>query len=174
MNPDELIRLFNRLAFICRFNGAVKRFYSVAEHTVLGLETMEADAQSEDAMRAFFVHDLPEAMLGIGDVTRNVKRDPFVAAIVSPMEREAFARIQTVLPFPTDTHTNTTVKHYDRMMAVAEVEVVADGIAQDHPGDYCPHIHGRIARRLRRRDDPFAVPPRSMRDWCRDLWPGVV
>lgn len=174
MNPDELIRLFNRLALICRFNGAVKRFYSVAEHTIIGLEMMEADAQSETEMRAFFVHDLPEAMLGIGDVTRNVKRDPFIAAVVAPLEREAFARIQTALPFSTDKRVQATVKHYDRMMAVAEVEAVADGIAHDHPGDFCPHIHGRIARRLRWRDDPFAVPPRAMRDWCRDLWPGVV
>lgn len=170
MTTDELEALFRALGHICRFNGHVKRFYSVAEHTSIGLACMKRDKQPAEAMRAFFVHDLPEAMLGIGDITRDMKRDPAIERVVAPLERQAFIKIRSVLPFDPDY--GQVVKYYDRLMAVAEVEKVASGIAHDGPDDYDPHTHGYAARLIAFGER--AAPPRTMRSWCLELWPGVL
>lgn len=171
MTNAELEALFHRLGHICRFNGAVKSFYSVAHHTSIGLEVMKRDEQPIDAMRAFFVHDLPEAMLGLGDITRDRKKDPRIELIVGPLEREAFLKIGSILPFSSDWQ--PVVKYYDRLMAVAEVEKIASGIEHDSPDDYDPNVHGYAARRiwLQRYN---REPVRSMRSWCLELWPRVL
>lgn len=171
MTTAELERLFKALANICRFNGHVQQFYSVAHHTSIGLTVMRCDKQPLEAMRAFFVHDLPEAMLGLGDITRDVKRAPAIERIVAPLERAAFASIRAVLPFNPDWE--PVVKYYDRLMAVAEVEKIASGIAHDSPDDYDPKVHG-LAARLIVQNTRGSLPARTMRSWCLELWPGVL
>ena len=170
--PDEIKSLLGRLEKLVRFNGAVQRFYSVAEHTSIGLWAMQQNGQSKDAMRAFFVHDLPEAVMGIGDITRNVKNRPDVAQIVRLLEEDAFARIKPVLPFDMDTY-EAVVKSYDRDMAIAEVEAVALGIAQDSPKDYVPERHDLLRDRIHAVSCGWAT-PRRLTGWAEDLWPGVL
>lgn len=172
MTQDDLRALLKRLTHLCRFNGAVKWHYSVAEHTSIMLEVAQRGGESEDVLRAVFVHDLPEAVLGIGDVTRDVKTDPAVAAIVAPREAAAFERIRELLPF-SDKH-HDKVKVYDRLMAVAEVERVAEGIAHDDPADYSPVIHGYAARRIQWRNDFVPRKPATLERWCGLLWPGSL
>lgn len=171
--PDEIVMLLKALENICRFNGHVKRFYSVAEHTSLGLWFMEWRGQSRDAMRAFFVHDLPEAILGIGDITRDVKHRPEIAKIVAPLEREAFDRIQPVLPFDMDRY-GAVVKFYDRAMAITEVECVAEGIAQDDPADFEPDFHGVIRDRITSGANSRGYYSKPLLDWAHELWPGAL
>lgn len=170
--PDEIVQLLRALENICRFNGHVKRFYSVAEHTSVGLWYMEKLGQSRNSMRAFFVHDLPEAVLGIGDITRDVKRRPEIAKIVAPLEREAFERINGTLPFDTDTY-GAVVKAYDRVMAVAEVECIAKGIQHDDPRDYDLDYHGIVRARIDSISTGWAR-YRPLINWANDLWPGVL
>jgi hypothetical protein len=170
--PDEIVQFLNRLEKLCRFNGAVRRFYSVAEHTSVGLWCMEKNGQSRDAMRAFLVHDLPEAVMGIGDITRNVKNRPDVAQIVRLLEEDAFARIKPVLPFDMDTY-GAVVKFYDRMMAVAEVECVALGIEHDNPNDYQPEVHDAARYRIDSISTGWAR-YRPLINWANDLWPEVL
>ena len=172
MTQDELRALLRRLTHICRFNGAVKRFYSVAEHTSIMLEVAQRAGEPEAVLRAIFVHDLPEAVLGIGDITRDVKCDPAIAAIVGPREKAAFERIRAILPF-SDAH-HDKVKFYDRHMAVAEVERVADGITHDNPADFQQSVHGYAARRLMWANDFVPRKPASLERWCDFLWPGAL
>jgi hypothetical protein len=154
MTLDELKRHVRALNNICRFNGHVKRFYSVAEHTAIGLEVMERAGESVRLMRAFAIHDLPEAVLGIGDLSRDVKKDPAIAAIVGPREQAAIYRIACALQGKDcpgfrliEDVTHYKIKLYDRHMAIAEVEKVAL-CDHDDPEDYLPGVHGFAARRI--------------------------
>lgn len=55
------------LGMLCRFNGHIRRFYSVAQHSVLVSRMVEP----EHALQALF-HDAPEAYAG--DVTAPLKK----------------------------------------------------------------------------------------------------
>jgi hypothetical protein len=149
MTYEEINAHLCALHNICRFNGHVKRFYSVAEHTAIGLECMMRDGVGLDEQRAFAIHDLPEAVLGLGDLARDVKREPNVAEVVTPREINATAKICDALDVPFKLVWIGEVRqHYDRLMAVAEVEAVAL-CDHDNPGDYDPWVHGFAARRIR-------------------------
>lgn len=173
MSKAELAALIKRLGFICRYNGAVKRHYSVAEHTSLGLEKMKLDGRSVDEMRAFFVHDMPEALMGLGDLTRPVKHalPTEVARYVAALELGAFVRINTLLDFPDpDSAAWEAAKEYDNLMAVAEREAVAL-VGHDSPSDYDPKVHGFVVRRIREHN---RVPARSLVGWANELWPWLA
>jgi hypothetical protein len=63
-NPDpdmlSIPVIAHHLAMQCRFNGACRRFYSVAEHSVLSADV----ARDETLARAMLLHDAHEAFLG--------------------------------------------------------------------------------------------------------------
>lgn len=75
----------HHLSFICRYTGAVRRYYSVAEHVsrvalyaadlVRFYEPGAAD-KAKDAARAGMVHDFTEAV--VGDVNSPLKNMPFM------------------------------------------------------------------------------------------------
>lgn len=160
------------LGNICRFNGHVRRFYSVAEHTAIGLEAMMRKNVPADVQRAFAIHDLPEAFMGLGDVARNVKRDERVRAIVEPMEGDYWECAAIALNWDMDVHpTDERVKHWDRYMGVAEVESVAN-CDHDSPVDFVPAIHGYAAARILGAFDNELGKPRLMYHFIR-LFPNV-
>lgn len=63
LNPDpekfRKLDIAHHLAMQCRFNGAVTSFYSVAQHSVMGMTLCK-----DYAKRAFILHDAPEYILG--------------------------------------------------------------------------------------------------------------
>lgn len=63
LNPDpskfHRLDIAHHLAMQCRFNGGVKAFYSVAQHSVMG-----ATICREFARQAFLLHDASEYLLG--------------------------------------------------------------------------------------------------------------
>ena len=70
--PEEVCieDIAHALANICRFGGHCKRFYSVAQHSILVADLV---AQVEPQFRlAALLHDAPEAY--IGDMVRPLKR----------------------------------------------------------------------------------------------------
>lgn len=149
MTPDNLRADIAALHNICRFNGRVLRFYSVAEHTALGLDEMVLRGEPLREQRLFAVHDLPESQLGIGDVTRNVKRHIEIARYVVPREQAYLRGLSNMLGEDLgDALSNRTVKIYDRLMGVAEVYAVASDVEQDDPRDFVPDVHGHIADRI--------------------------
>ena len=70
-DPDpatiELEDIAHALAHICRFNGHTRRFYSVAEHCVVGARQFKSPAYAA----TFLMHDAAEAYLP--DVPRPAK-----------------------------------------------------------------------------------------------------
>lgn len=68
VKPKEIIHC---LSMICRYNGFVKHFYSVAEHTVLVTEIAEALHDDVVIPFAALFHDAAEAY--IGDISKPLK-----------------------------------------------------------------------------------------------------
>lgn len=134
------------LHHICRFNGHVKRHYSVAEHTAIGLEWMAAQGRSRTELQAFLLHDLPEAALGMGDIKRDNKSDA-VRAIIDPLEEAYLDRLAGLLTFERSLVSGVIIKLFDDWMAIAEVETVATR-AVNRPGDYSAATHAFAARRI--------------------------
>jgi hypothetical protein len=73
----DILDIAHGLSMICRFNGQCKRFYSVAEHSVLMTKYMLAFVcwgtlkQVETAQLLTLLHDAPEAY--ISDVGKPIK-----------------------------------------------------------------------------------------------------
>jgi hypothetical protein len=83
----------HHLSHLCRFTGAVRVFYSVAQHSVLACEELAASASDGQARTAGLyglLHDASEAYLM--DIPRPLKHD---AAF--EVYREAEARLQAVI-----------------------------------------------------------------------------
>lgn len=98
-HPDQfqwpLVSVAHHLAYICRYTGAARRFYSVAEHVSrvalyaadlvkkyanrsLGIEAIAEAAKS--AARMGLCHDFTEAV--VGDVNSPLKNMPFMHGYV--------------------------------------------------------------------------------------------
>jgi 5'-deoxynucleotidase YfbR-like HD superfamily hydrolase len=59
------------LSNICRFGGQCRKFYSVAEHSMLALDVGKADGLDDRACRSLLLHDAAEAYLG--DIVKPLK-----------------------------------------------------------------------------------------------------
>ena len=70
------------LGFKCRFNGHCRRFYSVAQHSVLVSEVLQREGRSNSIQLQGLLHDAAEAYL------------PDMAAPIKPL-LEGFADIET-------------------------------------------------------------------------------
>lgn len=88
----DAVDIGHALSMVCRYGGHVRRFYSVAEHTVLISRWLEAQGASWDVVLAGLLHDAAEAY--IGDMVRPLKHHmPAYQAIdvkVSAVIFEAF------------------------------------------------------------------------------------
>ena len=74
-NPEEnlidLSDIGHALSLICRGNGHVKYFYSVAQHSIACCQEAQARGYSDRVQLACLLHDASEAYMS--DVTRPVK-----------------------------------------------------------------------------------------------------
>lgn len=79
------------LAHSARYNGAGKRYYSTAEHSVLIANWIWWHLSAIDAL-AGLMHDAPEPLSGFGDVLRPVKdRAPIIKETETNIWRRAIA-----------------------------------------------------------------------------------
>jgi hypothetical protein len=68
----DIIDIAHALSLMCRANGHIKSFYSVAQHCLNCSREAEARGLSEEIQLACLLHDASEAY--ISDITRPVKR----------------------------------------------------------------------------------------------------
>lgn len=116
--PDDIVLrdIAHALAHTCRYNGMCKRFYSVAEHSVIVSQLVE-----ERWAKWGLMHDAAEAYLG--DVIRPVKQG-------LPQFKEAEARLLKqiairfgLLPFSVEPK---EVKYVDSKLLNTELEYLFD------------------------------------------------
>jgi hypothetical protein len=74
MTPDavRLEDICHHLSNLCRFNGATKFYYSVAEHSVYVHNVVRARTDDETVLRQALLHDAAEAY--VGDVLAPIRR----------------------------------------------------------------------------------------------------
>lgn len=68
----KIADIAHALSLMCRANGHIKHFYSVAQHSLNCLQEAKARRLSEKVQLACLLHDASEAYLS--DITRPVKR----------------------------------------------------------------------------------------------------
>lgn len=68
----DIIDIAHALSLLCRANGHIRHFYSIAQHSLNCSKEAEARGLSEKIQLACLLHDASEAY--ISDITRPVKR----------------------------------------------------------------------------------------------------
>lgn len=67
MKRDEILnKACGALSMACRYGGDVRRFYSVAEHTVHQVRQARRSGESSATLLRIWLHDLPEYITGDG------------------------------------------------------------------------------------------------------------
>jgi uncharacterized protein len=96
------------LSNLCRFNGQIEKFYSVAQHSVICSQIVP----EEFAMQALF-HDAAEAY--IGDITKPLKALlPDYQEVEKRVETDIFEKLAIEWPM------HPSVKHADLVMLATE------------------------------------------------------
>ena len=167
MNNAKLTQVTNALSKSCRFGGDVKRFYSVAEHTVHMVRQADEDGLTPDMQLLMWLHDCPEYV--VGDLLPLVKKDKEIAPLVVPLERRVMENICFELGVSrarglVALH-NTTVKEYDRAVLCAEAKLIAAGQPAWKPYDAGERLHVAFHDKIRT-SAPYAE---NFRLWAANM-----
>jgi len=103
------------LANLCRYGGQAKKFYSVAQHSVIGSWLI-----SEPYKKAFLVHDATETYLS--DVITPLKR--ILGDVYKSLEARMMQVVYQHFNLPLDEQTHKAVKHIDDVMLCTEIRDV--------------------------------------------------
>ncbi len=125
MDPDpeaiQLTDIATALSLICRFNGHVGQFYSVAEHSLVVCNMLMRQFGETDLALWGLFHDAPEAYLG--DVTRPLKGLIPEYKVIEAKHADAIRRR---FKFPHRWDTDHRVKAADEQALVWEMASVRD------------------------------------------------
>ncbi len=117
LNPDETLiytkEVAHSLAMQCRFNGHVKQFYSVAQHSVLVSNLLEDWGAPLEVIKQGLLHDAAEAYTG--DVISPIKQELPNLQIIEEYNHQAVAR-----RFGLDYPFHSDVKRADITMLLTE------------------------------------------------------
>lgn len=87
----DILDIAHSLSMICRYNGHVSRFYSVAEHSVLMCRSFYEHGYEDEIQRVALMHDAPEYLTG--DVTKPLKG--VITPIFRPIQNALWGRVAT-------------------------------------------------------------------------------
>ena len=94
------------LSLICRYNGHVPSFYSVAEHSVRVAEWLQERDHPTEVVLSGLLHDAAEAY--VGDMVRPLKRHPEFGAVHQQLEERVAKAVHEALggifPHPQPVH----------------------------------------------------------------------
>lgn len=109
----NIVDVGHALAMLCRFTGHVRRFYSIAEHCVLGSRLVP----QKDALW-FLMHDASEAF--INDINRPLKHFTGIGSEYLPVEANIMKAICQKFRLPAEEP--SSIKKVDNAMLYAEKE----------------------------------------------------
>jgi uncharacterized protein len=95
IDPHDIARALSNL---CRFGGHSKAFYSVAQHSVIVCDLLEARGATADELMAALLHDAAEAYLG--DVPHPIKHRSDLGAAFRVAEKRLEAVIAERFALP--------------------------------------------------------------------------
>jgi len=145
-----LDKICKNLSMQCRFGGDVRRFYSVAEHTVHMVDQARKDGAPLALQLALWLHDAPEAFTG--DLLPIVKKVPEIAAAYAPIESRVMTRICHALNISRVAGMNALqapdVHVYDQAILAAEAEFIANPQPDWEPYDSADPLHVAFGQRV--------------------------
>lgn len=116
----KILDIANALSMLCRFGGHVRRFYSVAQHSVLVMALAPEELKKEALL-----HDAAEAF--VGDVIKPLKN-----LVGEPYDIIEFRFSQVIYQkFGLDRHKLEAIKKYDLMALQLEHKALQVGNATD-------------------------------------------
>lgn len=127
LNPEadmlNMEDIATSLSNICRFNGHLPNFYSVAEHSVRVAWWLNDQGYDDDIVLTGLLHDAAEAY--VGDMMRPLKRVPEMEAVFRPIEDAMMKKIHQkfggIYPHPEMIH------QADRAVYLWETENIRSG-----------------------------------------------
>jgi hypothetical protein len=111
----EVSDIARALANTCRFGGHSKAFYSVAQHSVIVCELLEARGATPDELMAALLHDAAEAYLG--DLPHPLKHRSELGAAFMAAEQRLEAVIVERFALP---DASARIKPLDRALLATE------------------------------------------------------
>lgn len=158
MKYEAIKKVCSRLSMQCRFGGDVRRFYSVAEHTVHLVRHAERKGIRPELQLRLWLHDVPENTTG--DLLPVVKTDPVIAEAFAPIEHRAMADACHAMRIDAEVGRAALscefVKKYDKAILGAEAKYVANPQPGWMPFDENDPMHVAFGVRLQRAE-PYAV-----------------
>ena len=142
MTPTDLRNTIWALTGIQRFNGMTYPSWTVADHIIAGyIGSPYKWAIGHN--KAWLAHDLPEGVMGIGDVLRD-NHTPAIAAYKAEKEAEFFLGFSLLVRDASFMDCLTEIKEHDKDVAAAEI---AGGVALLKPDGHQvrPSIHKAIS-----------------------------
>lgn len=145
------------LSMICRYNGHVPSFYSVAEHSVRVAWQLKFWGYSLELQMTGLLHDAAEAY--VGDMVRPLKRLALLGGLHKEMEDQVASLLHQkfggIFPYPDAVH------HADREVYNWEVKNIRTGLktgwtpehAYDAFNDRYRHLTSDLHRSLEHRND---------------------
>jgi 5'-deoxynucleotidase YfbR-like HD superfamily hydrolase len=131
VRPDDvhLLDIAHALAYSSRYNGHAKKFYSIAQHSVLVSLLLERQEFTTDTQLWGLMHDAAEAYLG--DVVTPLKAALGVSTSAgleafAELERQALDAIAEGLGLPAH-FAERIIKNADRELLACEAEVLIVG-----------------------------------------------
>jgi hypothetical protein len=124
------------LAHICRYNGHVPSFYSVAEHSVRVAWWLKEKGHPVNIVLTGLLHDAAEAY--VGDMVRPLKRHPEFGAVHQRLEERVATAVHEALggifPHPQPVH------DADRAIYDWEVDFIRTGVEIGWDSNYARNM----------------------------------